>query len=86
MVKILEKYFDIHIPKSEKQYLNLHILAIEGEEIDIDNNVIDSKIISLLEKSLVNYDITLISNLAVHLRSVVKRAAQGISITNVSTP
>lgn len=82
LVKILEKYFDIHIPKSEKQYLNLHILAIEGEEIDIDNNVIDSKIISLLEKSLVNYDITLISNLAVHLRSVVKRAAQGISITN----
>ena len=82
LVKLLESEFNIEIPQSEKEYLNLHVLAIEGGEIDLDSPVFDNGLVKSLKRELVDYDDILLKNLAIHLRAVIKRKNLNITIVN----
>jgi len=83
LVALLEKNFAVKIPQIEQGYLNLHILAIEGTEVEFENDpLLDEGLREDLKHYLVEYDETLLKNLLLHLTLAIKRKKQGIEIKN----
>jgi len=91
LVKILERVFKITIPEYERQYINIHILAAEGQllsedKIKNDTNDFQQKTISdFLKRNIPEYDHSLINGLMVHLSSALKRLYLGLSLHNPYT-
>lgn len=91
LVAILEDCFDISIPKDEQAYINIHILASEGNSPKrIDNTrseplPAENLVSNFLKKHLTHYDEMLIRNLTLHLIPALKRLSLGLSIKNPYT-
>ena len=91
LIKIIEDIFKIKIPEYEQQYINIHILAAEGQLINenkLQGKVSDFRqqtISDFLESNLSEYDHSLISGLMVHLSSGLKRLYLGLSLHNPYT-
>ncbi|AYE39195.1 PRD domain-containing protein [Companilactobacillus zhachilii] len=86
LINKIEKTFQINIPVLEKQYLNIHVLAIEGKEIGEQgfNDDFENFLKEHLTKSL-SYDKELISGLILHLRPALSRSNYGLGIRNPYT-
>ena len=88
LVKILEKNFSIAIPKYEKQYINIHILAAEGKPLNDKNirgkvnNIQQNAISDFLKSNISDYDSQLINGLMIHLTSAMKRLYLGLNLHN----
>jgi len=86
LIKKIESNFNINIPLLEKQYLNIHVLAIEGKEIDKNQVEDDFEIFLKNEFSEhFSYDKELISGLILHLKPALSRSNYGLSIRNPYT-
>lgn len=86
LIKILEDEFQFKIPILERQYLNIHVLAIEGKSIDKkkSENKFNSFIKNELSKNF-SYDSELVSGLILHLQPALNRSNFGLSIRNPYT-
>lgn len=88
LVEILEKTFDFEIPKYEKQYINIHILAAEGQlaqnqKIQESKNDFQQQVIhNFLTSNIDDYDNLLINGLTLHLSSALKRLFLGLNLHN----
>lgn len=88
LVNILEKNFSITIPKYERQYINIHILAAEGQSLsdkdlnETSNNFQQNAISDFLKVNIVDYDSQLINGLMIHLTSALKRLYLGLNLHN----
>ncbi|AMV63284.1 transcriptional antiterminator, BglG [Pediococcus damnosus] len=91
LVSILENNFKFSIPEDECQYINIHILAAEGQPIDNDKlekadmPIQKNNIHEFLVEALVNYDEALLRGLTVHLTSALKRLSLGLNLYNPYT-
>ncbi|WPC16649.1 BglG family transcription antiterminator [Pediococcus inopinatus] len=91
LVSILESNFKFSIPIDECQYINIHILAAEGQPIGNDklkkasSPIQKNNIHEFLVESLANYDEILLRGLTVHLASGLKRLSLGLSLYNPYT-
>lgn len=93
LISLLEKYLEIEIPKYEKEYINIHISAIEKntlntkDEINIEVLDLSERLKNILMIVLAMYlpDEELIKNLIVHLNAAVKRLQLGLNIHNPYT-
>lgn len=92
LVKLIERGFAITIPQFEREYINNHMMAIE---INVPNNQ-NREIVSIetypnLKRILldglryIDPDDKLLSSLALHLDSAIKRLRLGLSIHNPYT-
>ncbi len=91
LIKILEDVFGVTIPQYERQYINIHILAAEGQPVGKDNL---EKMASPIEKNVIHKflatnirssDDTLLRGLTVHLTSALKRLSLGLNLHNPYT-
>ncbi|MDF7639273.1 PRD domain-containing protein [Lactobacillus sp. ESL0791] len=92
LVQLLEKAFDIFIPKSEEDYLNIHILAAKQGSIiftdaqkTLTTNDNPQSIADFLKHNIYSYDEKLIEDLTVHLSSSMGRLKLGLRVKNPYT-
>lgn len=91
LVGILERVFQVKIPGDEQQYLNIHILAAEGQAISDDKLVEtaspfqQNSIRRFLKDHCDTYDDALLQGLTVHLTSALKRLYLGLNLHNPYT-
>ena len=91
LVKILERNFALKIPEYEKQYINIHILAAEGqlsndEEVSkSESNFQQKAITKFLKENITDYDQILINGIMLHLSSALKRLYLGLNLHNPYT-
>jgi transcriptional antiterminator/mannitol/fructose-specific phosphotransferase system IIA component len=88
---IIEQSFSITIPDDEKQYLNIHVLAAEENDSNMqsfDSQSVtpkDNVVSDFLRKSLTQYDEILIHNLTLYLVPALKRISLGLKLRNPYT-
>ncbi|GEN94096.1 BglG family transcription antiterminator [Pediococcus ethanolidurans] len=91
LIKILEAAFKVTIPQYERQYINIHILAAEGQPIGKDNlekaasPIQQNTIHQFLEDNIRNHDEMLLRGLTVHVTSALKRLYLGLNLHNPYT-
>lgn len=90
LTRILQKNFNLIIPKEEQQYINIHIIAAKNPDYEkVDDLGFDSieknSITTFLETNLNQYDATLIRNLTLHLIPALKRISLGLTLRNPYT-
>lgn len=88
LVHILEENFKLPIPEYERQYINIHILAAQGQPLGHDSL---EKAAAPLQKTVIHdflaanirdHDETLLRGLTVHLMSALKRLYLGLNLHN----
>lgn len=93
LISLLEDTFSLELPEYEKEYINIHIVAIQksalngskSEEVDVSG--VNDTLRMLLMSSLKNMqpDKELLSSLTIHLSAAIKRLQLGLSIYNPYT-
>lgn len=92
LTAIIERDFNLTIPKDESQYLNIHILAAEENTTDqnekksnLSSSLQENEISAFLRANLKQFDETLIRNLTLHLVPALKRISLGLKLRNPYT-
>lgn len=93
LIELIEQNFDIKMPDFEKEYIAIHISAIETNTyngLNFDNfSTLDHsfELLNIIQETLNDYqpDNELIKNLLIHLNAAVKRLKLNISINNPYT-
>ncbi|SYV98962.1 putative Transcriptional regulator (ManR) [Oenococcus oeni] len=91
LVSLLEKEFAIKIPIDEQEYINIHIMAVEGPrtKITVQPNqkplTAESEMEQFLRNNIDEYDSILIKNLLLHLIPALKRLKLGLKLRNPYT-
>lgn len=91
LINILESVFKVSIPQYERQYINIHILAAEGQPIGkdklekADSPIQQNVIHEFLASNIRNHDEVLLRGLTVHVTSALKRLYLGLNLHNPYT-
>lgn len=93
LIELLEEKFQIQLPDYEREYIDIHILAIEKSSLnDTDGEMLQvlddsEKLQQIIRSTLGGYspDEELINSLLVHLNAAVKRLKLEVSIHNPYT-
>lgn len=93
LIRILQEKFQLTIPEEEKNYINIHIIAVQRKaigqkEVIWEDELIKKNSISKFLKNnlrTVSYDEELIKGLTLHLLSALKRLKLGLTIFNPYT-
>lgn len=90
LCRLLQDKFQIDIPESEKDYLNIHILAaqkgiISKGEFSTDSQSETSELFDFLKLNLIEYDNKLVEELALHLEPAIHRSKMHLGIFNPYT-
>lgn len=91
LINILESVFKVSIPQYERQYINIHILAAEGQPIGkdklekADSPIQQNVIHEFFASNIRNHDEVLLRGLTVHVTSALKRLYLGLNLHNPYT-
>ncbi|WP_167815086.1 BglG family transcription antiterminator [Sporolactobacillus shoreae] len=93
LIEILQEKFQIKIPEEEKNYINIHIIAVQRKAMKQDDLIWEDDLIrknsvaKFLKSNLnlTSYDDELIKGLTLHLLSALKRLHLGLTIFNPYT-
>ncbi len=92
LVRLLEEELNIHIPDTEREYLNIHILAAKKNRIEVTDFEQHTQLNSKLQtiSDFLNYELTdaddqLINDLSIHLEPALHRFQVGLQAFNPYT-
>ncbi|KRM95048.1 licABCH operon regulator [Liquorilactobacillus aquaticus DSM 21051] len=82
LINKLENEFQIKIPNTEANYLDIHIQSVKADKNKSINTSSNPGLSELLMKNIDKYDQSLLNGLVLHLTPAIKRTALGLSIRN----
>lgn len=91
LTRLLEEAFNIQVPKSEQEYLNIHILAAKQSKLtpdDFKGQVVNRRLLNIadfLKTNIQIYDDQLINDLTIHLGPAMHRFQVGLQASNPYT-
>lgn len=90
LCQLLQDKFHMNIPSSERNYLNIHILAAQKGMLSKatftdDPNSETSELFDFLKLNLIEYDDKLVEELALHLGPAIHRSKMNLGIYNPYT-